>query len=95
MIDHGGLFLSKSLREELQVAAKACKVSKAELNVVDKRMILTDLTVGLPGQKDAALRIGRVYLSWDSYTRPSVTFEVDDVELLVDFCNVLLTRTNW
>jgi len=54
------------------------------------------MTVSLnPGDKVPALRVGRFYLSWDSYLKPCVEMELDDVDLLVEFWNLMLTRTNW
>ena len=41
------------------------------------------------------LRIGRVYVHWDSYLRPCVDIEVDNVTVIVEFLNVMLTRHNW
>lgn len=41
------------------------------------------------------LRIGRVYLHWDSYLRPCVDIEVDNVTVIVEFLNVMLTHHNW
>jgi hypothetical protein len=42
-----------------------------------------------------ALRIGRFYVTWDSYLKPCLEFEVTDVSIVVEFLNLLLTNHNW
>ncbi len=42
-----------------------------------------------------AVRIGRICLKWDSYLKPCLDIEVDDIDVLVEFVNIILTRNNW
>jgi hypothetical protein len=56
--------------------------------------ILYNLTIALEGQGDA-IRIGRVFVHWDSYSEPCLDVEVDDVHVLVDFTNLILTHNSW
>ena len=69
-------------------------VDEAKLNLIDRELIIRNFTVGLPGQGDS-LRVGRVDVRWDSYTKPCVDIEVDNVSVLVEFTNLALTRNNW
>jgi hypothetical protein len=61
---------------------------------VAKELLLYNFTISMPRGKPS-LRVGRVYVRWDSYVKPCIDIEVDDVDLLVEFLNVLLTKTNW
>ena len=94
MIKHGGLLLPDSSKKDLDVLAKVCHAEDVKLNVVERKLEITNFSVRLPEEEDA-LRIGRVYLRWDSYLRPCVEIEVDDVYVLVEFMNVLLSKNNW
>jgi hypothetical protein len=91
---HGGLLIPESSKDELEVLAKVCKADRVRLNVMGRELEVKNFVVQLPGEKEA-LRIGRVYLHWDSYLKPCVEVAVDEVSLLVEFFNVLLTETNW
>jgi hypothetical protein len=94
MIRHGGLVIPDNIEKDLAVLAMVCRAEKVELNVLERRLLVHNFTVSMPNQEDA-LRIGRVYMRWDSYLRPCVEIEVDDVHILVEFFNLLLTRNNW
>jgi hypothetical protein len=94
LIKAGGIFIPKSSREDLKLLRECLHCEHAEMNVVEKTMILYNWTIGLAGE-DAALSVGRAYVQWDSYTRPTVFIEVDDVTLLVEFRNLVLTKSNW
>ena len=39
--------------------------------------------------------MGRLFLRWDSYRRPCIEIVVEDVDVLVDFVNLILSKTNW
>jgi hypothetical protein len=97
MIKHGNLLVSKSIDADLKLLSKFCHSGECQVNVVEKQLLIRDFSVRLPrsaaGQE--ALRIGRIVLRWNSYLRPCVEVEVDDVDVLVEFLNVLLTRNNW
>jgi hypothetical protein len=94
MIRHGGLLIPDSLEKDLDVFAKVCHAEEVNLNIMERKLLVHNFTIHLPDQEDA-LRIGRVYVHWDSYVRPCVEIEVDDVYILVEFLNTLLTKTNW
>jgi hypothetical protein len=94
LVSRGGLLVPDSVQEEILQLQKVIGVEKAQLNVVEKQVILYNLTVALEGQEDA-IRVGRVFVHWDSYSKPCLDVEVDDVHILVDFTNLLLTRNNW
>ena len=97
MIQHGGLFVSPALERDLKLVGEFCQADSCQLNVVERRMLIHNFTVRLPDDPshDDALRVGRIALRWDSYMKPCVEIEVDDVFILVDFFNVLLTKNNW
>lgn len=94
LMKHGGLLIPESSKDELEVLAKVCKADRVRLNVMRRELEVKNFVVQLPGEEEA-LRIGRVYLHWDSYLKPCVEVAVDDVSLLFEFVNVLLTETNW
>ena len=110
MIHQGGLLMPKSVQKELRNAAKVCHVDSANLNVVERSLVLTNFTVassssssskrggGKNNNKTAAspaLRIGRVEITWDSYLQPCIDICVENVDVLVEFLNLLMTRNNW
>jgi hypothetical protein len=94
LIDAGGLLIPHSAESEIHALKKMLRVDKAELNVVEKRLILYNFTVGIKGEPDA-LRIGRVCVQWDSYINPCLDIEVSDIDIFVEFTNFILTRSNW
>jgi hypothetical protein len=94
LASRGGLLIPDSVQAEIVELQKIVHVEQAKLNVVEKQVILYNLTVALEGQEDA-IRVGRVFVHWDSYSKPCLDVEVDDVHVLVDFTNLILTRNNW
>ena len=101
MIKHGGLFLPESSKKDLDGLAQVCRVESVKLNILERKLELKNLIVALPegkGKNDTreeALRIGRAVLRWDSYLKPCLEIEVEDVTIVVEFFNVLLTQNNW
>ena len=100
MIHQGGLLMPKSVQKELRNAAKVCHVDSANLNVVERSLVLTNFTVASSFKKNKtaaspALRIGRVEITWDSYLQPCIDICVENVDVLVEFLNLLMTRNNW
>lgn len=94
MIKHGGLLIPESSRKDLEVFAKVCHADEVRLNVAERKLEVKNFVVQLPGEEEA-LRIGRVYLHWDSYLKPCIEIEVNDVAILVEFHNVIFTSSNW
>jgi hypothetical protein len=94
LIQRGGLVLPKDAAKHWEVARQVLSVQAAELNVVSKELILYNFTIGLD-QNTPALRIGRAGVTWDSYLRPTLDIVVDDVDVLIEFTNVMLTENNW
>jgi hypothetical protein len=90
----GGIFIPKSNQKDIEILRDCLHCERAEINVVEKTMILYNFTIGLKGEP-AALRVGRTYVHFDSYTKPTIYVEVDDVDLLVEFQNMILTKSNW
>ena len=97
MIQHGGLLVSPAMDRDLKLMGKFCRAESCQLNVVERRLLIHNFTIRLPDDpsQDDALRIHRIALHWDSYRKPCVEIEVDDVFILVDFFNVFLTKNNW
>ena len=66
------------------------------MNVLQKKIQVRNFELHTEGnRKDVLLRIGRTYLEWNSYRKPCLSIEVDDVDILVEFLNVVLTKNNW
>ncbi|KAL3910607.1 MAG: hypothetical protein SGILL_007625 [Bacillariaceae sp.] len=96
MVKYGGLVLPQSTKEELEVFSKVCSVEEVLLNVLERRLQLRNFTIHADGdEEDVALRIGRMHVEWSSYLRPCLSIEVDDVDILVEFLNIILSRSNW
>jgi hypothetical protein len=95
VIERGGLILPKSIQRELLAMSRVCHVDQVQWNPVQKRLLLVNVTVTAPGMKEHSLRVGRAFVSWESYTKPCLNIEVDDVDMLLEFTNLLLTKTNW
>ena len=94
MIRHGGLLIPKSAEKDLEVLSKVCHADSVKVNVIQRKLIVENFTVHLPGKEDA-LKVGRVFLRWDSYRKPCIEIEVDDVAITLEFLNVMLTKNNW
>lgn len=94
LVKAGGIFIPKSSQKDVQILRDCLHCERAEINVVEKTMILYNWSVGLEGQAPA-LQVGRAYVHWDSYLHPTISVEVDNVVLLVDFYNLMLTKSNW
>jgi hypothetical protein len=94
LINRGGLLIPKSVEKELLALANVLDVGDAKLNLIEKELILRNFTVGIPGNRES-LHVGRVHVRWDSYIRPCVDIEVEDVGVLVEFTNLKLTESNW
>lgn len=94
LVKAGKILIPKSSQKDLQILRECLHCERAEMNVVKKTMILYNWSIGLAGEEPALL-VGRAYVHWDSYTHPTIYVEVDDVSLLVEFRNLVLTQSNW
>jgi hypothetical protein len=94
LVSRGGLLIPDSVQEDIVELQKIIHIQDAKLNIVEKKVILYNVTVALEGREDA-IRVGRVFVHWDSYSKPCLDVEVEDVNVLVDFTNLILSRNNW
>eukprot|EP01083_Nonionella_stella_P259043 884779_1 len=44
---------------------------------------------------EPALKIGKIVVRWDSYLKPCVDVDVEDVDVLIEFINLILSKNNW
>ena len=95
MVKHGGLLLPKHIEEDLKIFSQLCHARNAKLNVVQKKLVVEDFSIQTPGESNKALAVRRLFLTWESYRRPVLELELDDVAITIEFLNVLLTKTNW
>ncbi len=95
LVNRGGLILPKSIEHELKALSTLLHVDKASLNLVERQLIVNNFTVSVKGSDTVSLRVGRVHVTWDSYTKPCVDVQVENVDVLVEFTNLMLSRTNW
>ena len=96
MIKYGGLVLPKEVEDDLLVLDKVCSSDLTSLDVYNKELEVINFCVKLPGfGRSPALRIGRVFMKWNSYLNPCIELEVDDVDVLIEFTNLILTESNW
>lgn len=95
MVKHGGLVVSKSIDQDIKLLSEVCHAQEIQLNVMERKLVIHNFSIRFPSAEKDALRIGKVSLTWDSYRRPCVEVQVDDVEVLVEFFNLILTKSNW
>ena len=95
LVNRGGLILPKSVEKELLALKNVLHVDAASLNLVERQLIVSNFTVSVKGSDTVSLRVGRVHVTWDSYTKPCVDVQVENVDVLVEFTNLMLSRTNW
>lgn len=104
LLKHGGLWIPESSKKDLDTLAKVCRVESVKLNILERKLEIKNLIVQLPNkgedddgeyETEEALRIGRAVLRWDSYLNPCIEIEVEDVTIVMEFFNVLLTQNNW
>jgi len=96
-------YLPTSLGQDLRVLLLVCHSNLTVLDLFQKELEVVNFTVHVPtnddknkiNNKNIALRVGHFRIQWDSYVRPSIQIKVSDVDILVEFTNLLLTRTNW
>ena len=100
---HGGIVLPESIKKDLDVLASVCHCAETSLDLINKELVVTGFQVAMPMKKKkangektkTALRVGRIYLTWDSYLKPCIDIEVEDVDILIEFVNLILSKNNW
>lgn len=92
---YSGLILPKKVEQDLDILNKICNCDEAYLDLYNRVLEVTNFTISLPGDDEASARVKRFRMSWDSYTKPCFDVEVEGVEILVAFVNLLLTKNNW
>ena len=90
LVKKAGFFLDPKLKS----LASLLHCDEAKLNVAQKELLISNFTVSLPNSIES-LKIGRIYVTWDSYSRPCLEIQVENVDILVEFVNLLFTRNNW
>ena len=96
---HGGVVLSESIKKDLDVLASVCQCTETSLDLINKELVVKGFQVAMPMKKKAngektktALRVGRIYLTWDSYLKPCIDIEVEDADILIESVNLILNR---
>ena len=98
---HGGIVLPESIKKDLDVLASVCQCTETSLDLINKELVVKGFQVAMPMKKKkangekTALRVGRIYLTWDSYLKPCIDIEVEDVDILIEFVNLILSKNNW
>ncbi|OEU11334.1 hypothetical protein FRACYDRAFT_245644 [Fragilariopsis cylindrus CCMP1102] len=98
---HGGVVLPESIKKDLDVLASVCQCTETSLDLINKELVVKGFQVAMPMKKKkangekTALRVGRIYLTWDSYLKPCIDIEVEDVDILIEFVNLILSKNNW
>lgn len=95
LVKRGGMLIPRSVEKELLALSSVLEVDAASLNLVERILMMRNFTVSVPGSKKESLRIGQVNVTWDSYIKPCVKIEMEEVYVSVEFSNMRLTRTNW
>jgi len=99
---YGGIILPKTIERDLKLLESTCQCDETSLDLINRELKVSNLTIAMPPDdlKDTrrqrpAVRVERVYIRWDSYIKPCFEIEVDNVDVLVEFVNLILTRNNW
>ena len=97
---YGNIVLPKSMDHDLKVLERVCLCDLSSVDLINQELDIQNFTISLPGHKDddariPALRVGRLFMKWNSYRRPSLEIELENVDILVEFTNLMLTKTNW
>jgi len=101
--------LPSYLERDLEVLRRVCSANVTRFDIAGRELLVRNFTLRSDKQHggDAAataaassssppaVQVGYLNVSWDSYLRPCLDVELADVDVSVDFTNVLLTRTNW
>jgi len=93
---HGGVVLPESIKKDIDVISSVCECDETSLDLINKELVVKGFRVSNPhaGEK-TALMVGRFSLSWDSYLKPCIDIEVEDVDILIEFINLILSKNNW
>ena len=98
---YSGVILPEAVEQDLKIFARTCKCDETGLDLVNRELEVLNFTVCSPnnnntsGKNEPALRVGRISVKWDSYMKPCLDIEVDDVDVMIEFLNIFLTRNNW
>jgi hypothetical protein len=95
---HGGIILPKSIERDLKIISEVCHTDEVSIDLIGKELWIKNFTVKLPNSSDTRevdLRVGQFLLKWNSYLQPILEIEVEDVDILIEFINLILTRNNW
>lgn len=102
---HAGMVLPEHITRDLEIISSVCECDDTSLDLIHKELRIQNIKIVIPkengnkysGLKEerAALSIGTLCLSWDSYLRPCIDIEVENVNILVEFINLILTKNNW
>lgn len=95
---HGGVILPKSIERDLKIISSVCTTDEISIDLIGKELLIKNFTVKLPNssaEREVDLRVGQFLLKWNSYLQPVLEIEVEDVDILIEFVNLILTRNNW
>lgn len=95
---YGSIVLPDTVEKDLKVIEQTCDCDETSLDLINRNLEILNFTVSVPGKGkhyEPALRVRRINIIWDSYIKPCLEIEVDGVDILVEFVNILLTRNNW
>lgn len=94
LVEKGGFVLGKKMQDQIRKVSELMDCDVAKLNMYEKRIEIRNFIVSLP-DKSPSLRVGRISVQWDTLTRPCLEIEVEDIDVLIEFVNLFLTKTNW
>ena len=92
---HGNVVLPSTVQTDLQIIAQVCHATSTSLDLIEKELIVEGFTISHPHQEEASLFVEKFLLKWDSYRKPCLEITLENVHLLMEFLNVLLTKNNW
>ena len=94
LTDAGEHVFADSLYRDLKTFQRVVQCKDSKLHITKRDLILQNVTVGYRKQPPL-MTIGTLRLRWKSYSEPTFSIEIDDVDILIRFENMFLTKTNW
>ena len=97
---YAGVVMPASVTRDMEIISSVCNCNDVSLDLINKELLIHNFTVTMPSSKKnkqecTALSVGTISMSWDSYLQPCIDIIVGDVDILVEFVNIMLTKNNW
>ena len=83
--------LPSYLEQDLSILRSVCSANETRFDILGRELLVRNFTISQDKGRDAAtststpaFRVGYLNISWDSYLRPCLDFELKDVEIAAE-----------